>query len=88
MREAVYEMNIVEELLSTLLMLLVVCVMVIAYLSPIIGLSLVWSFLRKRADRRRMQNLCIKCGYDLRGSKERCPECGREFDAPMARTEC
>ncbi len=50
--------------------------MVIAYLSPIIGLSLVWYFLRKRADRRRIQNLCIKYEYDLRGSKDVCPECG------------
>ena len=24
----------------------------------------------------------------LRGSKERCPECGKEFDAPAERTEC
>ena len=74
-------MNVLESLLGALLMLLVACLMVIAYLSPIIGLSLFWSFLRKRADRRRMQNLCIKCGYDLRASKERCPECGSEFES-------
>ncbi len=73
-------MNMLESLLSALLMLLVACFMVIGYLSPIIGLSLVWYFLRKRADRRRMQNLCIKCSYDLRGSKDRCPECGESFE--------
>ena len=66
-------MNILENILIAFLKLLVVCVMVIAYLSPIIGLSLVWYFLRKRADRRRIQNLCIKCEYDLRGSIDRCP---------------
>ena len=73
-------MNILENVLMVFLKLLVVSVMVIAYLSPIIGLSLVWYFLRKRADRRRIQNLCIKCGYDLRGSKDRCPECGTRFE--------
>ena len=33
-----------------------------------------------RADRRRMQNLCVKCGSDLRGSKDRCPECGTSLE--------
>jgi len=33
-------------------------------------------FVRTRHHSRRKLGLCVKCGYDLRGSGERCPECG------------
>jgi hypothetical protein len=31
---------------------------------------------RRFLARRREQNLCVECGYDLRASAGRCPECG------------
>jgi hypothetical protein len=37
-----------------------------------------------RARRRRQAGQCCRCGYDLRGSSQRCPECGTIIDAMAA----
>lgn len=35
-----------------------------------------WLWLHHRKRRAKLNGLCITCGYDLRASPERCPECG------------
>ena len=38
--------------------------------------TLWWIVPRLRRCLRRRKGLCISCGYDLRGSTDKCPECG------------
>ena len=46
-------------------------------LTAVTGVLPVAVFLRGRLRRRRVsRRACAECGYDMRGSPERCPECG------------
>jgi hypothetical protein len=39
-------------------------------------LPILWLIRQVREKRKKQEGMCRVCGYDLRGSTERCPECG------------
>ena len=46
---------------------------------PVVSLWFVFTASKTRSAQPLKLGLCVKCGYDLRASKDRCPECGEEF---------
>jgi hypothetical protein len=52
-------------------------IILFASIIPAIRLGF-WSGSMLRARRRKERGQCLNCGYDLRASPDRCPECGAE----------
>ena len=46
---------------------------------PVVGRVVVLSARRRRIRHRIDAGLCVRCGYDVRGTPGRCPECGVTF---------
>ncbi|GEM_PF-6157584 len=59
--------------------LLPLCFLLLTLVLPVLWLN---SYVKKQ--RRLKHRLCLACGYDLRASKERCPECGTAIPADSA----
>ncbi|HEX4793374.1 MAG TPA: hypothetical protein VH370_06260 [Humisphaera sp.] len=43
---------------------------------PLLVLPVIWIAAARRTSKRRLLHLCQVCGYDMRATPQRCPECG------------
>jgi len=53
-------------------------ILLILILALPVGIAIISIIRRKRSRSGQIQTLCAKCGYDLRATPNRCPECGAQ----------
>lgn len=49
--------------------------------APLAALPAWWLLVMRRRRNREKRGFCMNCGYDLRASKDKCPECGTAIPA-------
>ena len=52
-------------------------VLMVSSVLPIIGTLMVGREVKRKEAELKAGGRCLNCGYDLRASPDRCPECGR-----------
>ena len=63
--------------------IVVVVVLCFAFLTIMGTIDHVVLLRRQRRDAHPGPPTCATCGYDLRASRDRCPECGTPFETPV-----
>lgn len=58
-----------------------------AFVFGLVLVVAVFVSLIRRLSRSHPQGRCRKCGYDLRASKDRCPECGTPIPSTVMQAE-